>query len=563
MKKTWLRFAFVAAFSLSVLVACGGGDDDEPTPVGLTVQKIGGYTSPLGKSATPPGAVTAQEIPAFDALSKRVFIVNASLSTVDVLDLSDPTKPVLVGVIDVSALGASANGVAVSDGLVAVAIEKNPKTDPGLVGFYNAGTLQLITSVTVGALPDMLTFTADGKRVVVANEGEPSGYGTPPAGSSYADPEGSVSVITVNRSGSGSSLTAAPVVATADFKAFIGQEDELRAQGIRIYGPGANAAQDLEPEYITVSADSKTAYVALQENNAIAVVDVATARVTAIKSLGFKDHSIAGAGLDASDEDGGVDTNSGTAKINIVPRPVRGLYLPDAIANYSVDGIAYLITANEGDARADWPGFNEETRVRAHCSAGGLDPAVFGVDAAKLLFDSALGRLRITTTPNGGNTGKNAAGQCNALYSFGGRSISIWRASDVSRVFDSGDDLEQRTKALTEAKFNASHDNDTLDARSSNKGPEPEGVVIAQFGSRSFAFVALERIGGVAVYDVSKPAAAAFVTYLNTRTGVTGDRGPEGMAFVPASRSPNGKPLLIIGNEESGTTAVHQINLSY
>lgn len=563
MQKSWSWGALVAALSLGVLAACGGGDGDEPTPVGLTVQKIGGYTSPLGKSATPPGTVTAQEIPAFDALTKRAFIVNASLNTVDVLDLSDPTKPVLAGVIDVSALGASANSVAVSDGLVAVAIEKNPKTDPGVVAFYNASTLQLITSVTVGALPDMLTFTPDGKRVLVANEGEPSGYGTPPAGTSYADPEGSISVITVNRSGSGSTLAVAPVVATADFKAFIGKEDELRAQGVRIYGPGANAAQDLEPEYITVSADSKTAYVTLQENNAIAVVDVATARVTAIKPLGFKDHNIAGAGLDASDEDGGTDTNSGTAKVDIVPRPVKGLYLPDAIANYTVDGITYLITANEGDARADWPGFNEETRVRAHCSAGGLDPSVFGANAAKLLFDSALGRLRITTTPNGGDTGKNAAGQCTALYSFGGRSISIWKASDVSRVFDSGDDLEQRTKALTEAKFNASHDNDTLDARSSNKGPEPEGVVVAQFGNRSFAFVALERIGGVAVYDVSKPAAATFVTYLNTRSGATGDRGPEGMAFVPASKSPNGKPLLIVGNEESGTTTVLQINLTY
>lgn len=561
MSKNWLRPTILSAVSLAVLVACGGGDD-EPTPVGLAVQKIGGYTSPLGKSATPAGTVTAQEIPAFDALSKRAFIVNASLSTVDVLDLSDPTKPVRAGVIDVSALGASANSVAVFDGLVAVAIEKSPKTDPGVVAFYNASTLQLITSVTVGALPDNLTFTPDGKRVLVANEGEPSGYGTPPAGSTYADPEGSVSVVTVNRSGSGSSLTVAPVVATADFRAFIGKEDELRAQGIRIYGPGANAAQDLEPEYITVSADGKTAYVTLQENNAIAVVDVASAKVTAVKPLGFKDHNVVGAGLDASDEDGGTDTNSGTAKVNIVPRPVKGLYLPDGIASYAVDGVTYLITANEGDARADWPGFNEETRVRAYCSAG-LDPAVFGADAAKLLFDSALGRLRITTTPNGGSTGKNAAGQCNELYSFGGRSISIWKASDVSRVFDSGDDLEQRTKALTEAKFNASHDNDTLDGRSPNKGPEPEGVVVAQFGNRSFAFVALERIGGVAVYDVSKPTATTFVTYLNTRTGVTGDRGPEGMAFVPASKSPNGKPLLIVGNEESGTTAVLQINLSY
>src|SRR5690606_22293204 len=124
------------------------------------------------------------------------------------------------------------------------------------------------------------------------------------------------------------------------------------------------------------------------------------------------------------------------------PQPVKGMYLPDAIARFTVDGKAYLVTANEGDARADWPGFNEETRVRAHCSAN-LDPAVFG-NAANLVLDSNLGRLRITTTPNGGGTGKNAAGQCTELYSFGARSFSIWD-TDLKRVYDSGDEFEQKT----------------------------------------------------------------------------------------------------------------------
>jgi hypothetical protein len=465
---------------------------------------------------------------------------------VDVLDLADPTKPVKVGTITV---GGSANSVAAHDGLVAIAVEATPKTNPGSVLLVQASDLRVLQTITVGSQPDMLTFTPDGKYIVVANEGEPNSYGL----ADSVDPEGSISVITVVRGGQST-------VATADFKAFIGQEAALREQGIRIFGPGANAAQDFEPEYVTISADSRTAYVTLQENNAVAVVDIATAKVTGVKPLGFKDHSLAGMGLDASDEDGGTNTNSGTPLAKIANYPVRGLYLPDAIASYQVGGKTYLITANEGDARADWPGFNEETRVRTHCDKG-LDPTVFP-DATNLIFDSNLGRLRITTTPNGGSTGKNAAGLCTELYSFGARSFTIWD-TDLKRVFDSGDQLEQRTLNLPNVLFNASNDNNTLDSRSASKGPEPEGVVVGQIGRKTFAFIGLERVGGVMVYDVTTPTAPTFVTYLNTRTAATGDRGPEGLAFVPAAKSRNGKPLLIVGNETSGTTAILQLNLSY
>jgi len=381
----------------------------------------------------------------------------------------------------------------------------------------------------------------------VANEGEPNSYGLPDS----VDPEGSVSIITVNRGGT-------PTVQTADFRAWIGQEEALRGLGIRIYGPGANAAQDLEPEYITVADDSSVAWVTLQENNAVATIDIATAKVLSIRPLGTKDHSIAGAGMDVSDEDGGTNTNSGTPAVKIQTVKVKGMYLPDGIASYTVGGQTYLITANEGDARADWPGFNEETRVRAHCAAG-LDPAVFA-DPAIQISDSNLGRLRITTTPNGGVTGKNLAGQCSELYAFGGRSFSIWDTS-LRRVYDSGDDFEQRTKALTNVNFNASSDNNTADARSPNKGPEPEGVVVGQFGRKSIAFIGLERVGGVMAYDVTDPAKPTFLTYFNSRNGLTGDRGPEGLTLIPAKRSPNGKPLLIVGNEVSGTTAIIQIDL--
>jgi hypothetical protein len=389
----------------------------------------------------------------------------------------------------------------------------------------------------------------------VANEGEPNSYGQPDS----VDPEGSVSIIEV----SGLSPTATTLtrtVHTAGFTSFNAQIDTLRAAGVRIYGPGASVAQDLEPEYIVVSSDNKTAYVTLQENNAVAIVDLATRRVTDIKPLGFKDHSLTGMGMDVSDEDGGTNTNTGTPRIKIGPVPVKGMYLPDAIASYVVAGQTYLITANEGDARADWPGFNEESRVRTHCAAG-LDPTVFS-DAANQILDSNLGRLRITSTPNGGQDGKNGSGQCRELYAFGGRSFSIW-TTGMSRVYDSGDAFEQRTTALDNVAFNASHDNNTLDNRSPAKGPEPESVIVTSFGSKTFAFIALERVGGVMVYDVTTPTAPVFVNYLNTRDGVNGDRGPEGLAFIAAKDSPSGQPLLVVGNEISGTTSIYRINLTY
>ncbi|MBL8303452.1 MAG: alkaline phosphatase, partial [Ideonella sp.] len=243
-----LRLWPAALLSVGLLVACGGGDDEqppEPTPVGLALEKIGGYDG---------GAVGAAEITAYDAPSKRLFVVNGANGTVDVLDLSAPATPRLIGTISVSALGAGVNSVAVHDGLVALAIEARPKTSPGVVGLYAASNLQLLQTVNVGALPDMLVFTPDGRTLVVANEGEPNSYGR----ADSVDPEGSVAVITLNRGGTTAAPTVAATVATADFRAYNGQEAALRGQGIRIYGPGASAAQDIEPEYITIGADGRT-----------------------------------------------------------------------------------------------------------------------------------------------------------------------------------------------------------------------------------------------------------------------------------------------------------------
>jgi hypothetical protein len=554
-KATPARHAHRVAVSLvmaAVLSACGGGDATpvvEATPVGLTLEKIGGFAH--------SGGASSAEITAYDPLSKRLFVINGALGSVDVLDLTNPTAPSLVSSITAASLGAGLGGinsVAVFNGVVALAVEALVKTDNGAIAWLRASDLALLGTDTVGALPDMVTFTPDGTHLLVANEGEPSSYNQPDS----VDPQGSISIIAVSGlSPTTSSLTR--TVATAHFSAFNPQIASLRSAGVRIFGPNATVAQDLEPEYITVSANNETAWVTLQENNAIAVVDIASSTVTAIRPLGFKDHSVAGMGMDVSNEDGGTNTHSGTPLVKIGPVPVKGLYMPDAIASYSVGGQTYLITANEGDAR-EYVGFVEEARVKDHCTSG-LEPTVFA-DAANQVFDSNLGRLLVTTAPNGGSDGKNGSGRCTDLYSFGARSFTIWNSA-VTRVYDSGDAFEQRTQALPNVNFNASNSNNTLDSRSPSKGPEPEGVAVATFGTKTFAFMGLERVGGVMVYDVTNPAAASFVDYLNTRTGETGDRGPEGLTVIRASDSPNGKPLLVVGNETSGTTAVFQINLAY
>ena len=316
---------------------------------------------------------------------------------------------------------------------------------------------------------------------------------------------------------------------------------------IRVFGPGATVAQDLEPEYITVSHNSQTAYVGLQEANAIAELNVRSGTFTAIRALGWKDHSLAGNAFDPSDRDGA---------IAIANWPVRGFFMPDGLASYHVKGKTYVVSANEGDAR-DWPGYAEDARV----SALALDPVAFP-NGASLKATSRLGRLTVTRA-NGDTDGD---GDYDALYAFGGRSISIWDEGG-SLVWDSGDVLEQMTAALRPAVFNSDHAaNASFDNRSDNKGPEPEGLAVGKVDGRWFAFVGLERLSGIAVFDITDPRAPRFVEYADRRdfagdprAGSAGDLGPEGLAFVAAEDSPTGEPMLVVGNEISGTTTTWNI----
>ncbi len=473
---------------------------------------------------------SAAEIAAYDQATERVFFVNALDNAVVALDVSDPTLPTEAFTISLAAFGNEANSVAVKNGLVAVAVEADPKTDPGRVAFFTTGGTPL-GSVTVGALPDGIAFTPDGRTLVVANEGEPN--------DAYAvDPEGSVSLVDVRS-------RRVVTLGFADFNAGGPRADEL-PEGVRIYGPGASVAEDLEPEFVAVSPDGETAFVTLQENNAVAVVDIASRRIAEIFALGTKDHAAPENPLDASNRDGG---------INIQNWPVMGFYQPDGADTFTAGGQTFLVTANEGDAR-DYDAFSEEVRVGDLV----LDPAAFP-NAATLQEEENLGRLRVTSA----NGDLDDDGRYEALFSYGARSFSIW-TPDGALVYDSADDFEQITAALLPDEFNSDNDeNGSFDSRSDDKGPEPEGVVTGTVGGRVYAFVGLERIGGVMVYDVTDPLAPTFVDYTNTRDfsgdaalGTAGDLGPEGLVFIPAAESPNGTDLLVVSYEVSGTVSLYE-----
>jgi hypothetical protein len=508
-------------------------DNENSTPIGnseINMSLISSFTN--GAFAT-----NSAEIVAHDPLSQKLFVANSIGRKLDIIDFSNPASMTLISSIDISTYG-NINSVAVKNGIVACAIENIiPELNGSVVFFNTSGVYQ--NSVTVGAMPDMVIFNHAGTRVLTANEGQPN--------TTYSiDPEGSVSII--NISGGIATLTGTNVT-TALFTAFNSQITTLKANGVRIYGPGSTVAQDMEPEYITISENDSIAYVTLQENNAIAYVNLTTNSITAIKALGFKDLSALNNGLDA--------TNTGT-NINIANWPIKGMYLPDGISHFNVGGSEYLITANEGDARADYGAANnEETTIGA--ATYSLDPIVFPY-ASVMKTNANLGKLKCTNKLGD----SDGDGDFDEIYAFGGRSFSIWNSTTGSLVYDSGDDLEQITASdLTYGGiFNSSSTNITKKDRSDDKGPEPEGVTTAVIAGKVYAFVSMERVGGLMVFNVTNPAAPQFIQYVNNRglSGLTGDRGPEGIIYIKQQDSPNGKSLIVLGNEVSSTVSVYEIS---
>ncbi|KUJ49932.1 choice-of-anchor I family protein [Chryseobacterium sp. JAH] len=511
-------------------------DNDKAAPVPsnqIQLNYIGSF-DPSGNSTS------STEIVVHDAATQRLFTISSLTDVFDIINFSNPTTPAVIQTVNMAPYG-GITSIAVKNGIIAVASPNgtNPQGNGKVVFFDINGVF--LKQLEVGVLPDMITFTPDGTKVMTANEGEPNDAYT-------VDPEGSISIIDVPV------LTVAGIqaltqtnVTTLGFTQFNGQEATLAATGGRKVKSTSTLAQDLEPEYIAISPDSQKAWVSCQENNAVIEVNLTTKALTGIWGLGKKDMSLPGNGFDASDNNG---------EVLIANWPVKAYYNPDAMASYKIGNTNYLVTANEGDEK-DLGGFSERTTVGANGYT--LDSTLFP-NASILKASHNLGRFRVTNV-NGNTDGDTDFEEIHAL---GARSFSIFNADTKQIVFDSGDQFERHTAAYHQLIFNADNEANGAKTRSRAKGPEPEGVTLGTINGQTFAFITLERTGGVMVYNVTDPNNVTFVDYKHSRStsAFGGDNGPEGITFIPAANMTNGKAYVIVANEISGTLSMYEVTLS-
>ncbi|MFK5893827.1 MAG: choice-of-anchor I family protein [Pseudomonadota bacterium] len=483
---------------------------------------------------------SSAEIVSYDSYSKKIFVTNASTNAVDVLQLKGKTLTKIAS-IGLSTFGGGVNSVSAYLGVIAVAVQAENKQKNGSIEFFNHNGVHLKT-IVAGALPDMVTFSKDGKIAIAANEGEPNNDYT-------VDPKGSVTIIDIEKQTSTS----------IDFTGL-----DLPDSGMKFYNSKDKAA-DIEPEYIAINESGTKAYVTLQENNGVAIIDLVGKKIEKVIALGFKDFSLVGNEIDANNN----------AQISLININVFGLYQPDSIAVYTVNGEDYFVTANEGDDR-EYAAYKEETKVLNLTLDSSLDT-------------SGLSK-NVRVTPELGDI--DGDGDYDQLYMMGARSFSIWN-SKGKLIFDSGsqlqrhvinvvgeqyfntrvdetDDIADITKMKSEGIHfsligNSAYFFEGKDARSEKKGIEPEALTLGTIGSKTYAFIGLEKQGGFFMYDITNPIIPKFIKYQNTIDYTkppkdAGDLGPEGMVFIPADKSPNGHNLLVVANEISGTTTVYEIS---
>ncbi|MDI4644177.1 choice-of-anchor I family protein [Cohnella hashimotonis] len=504
----------------------------------IVVEKLGSF---IADSPNDDGGVA--EIVKYNKDNGRFYLVDGAGNppTLKIVALGDGTSPKLVETVRVNEL-AEKDGFVYGDltsvdinttaKRVAISVqEKDPmKAGKILVLDYDG---KLIREYEAGVQPDMIKSTADGRYILTADEGEPRTKGL--------DPEGSVTIVDTS--------TNTVKHAKFDDPTVIGDGVQIRGAGdattgqITSSGSKADAVRDLEPEYIALSIDEKTAYVSLQENNAVAAIDVASGKVLWVKGLGLKDLNDPSNKLDLV-KDG---------RIQLENVPFYGVYMPDGIASFRVGNKTYLVTGNEGDA-TEWDGRINSSSVKKMKSS--LTP---GSAAAEFIKNTT----RYDSVEVMSDMGTDS------LYMYGGRSISIRDADTLGLVWDSGSDFERVTAQRLPEHFNASHSSSKagVDERSAKKGPEPEDVKTGVVGTHTLAFAGFERIGGVITYDVTKPESPQFLNYVNTRDFSAGkgenvDSGPEGLEFIQASDSPTGYPLLLVANEVGGTVSVLQLKVS-
>lgn len=559
----------------SVLKENGAASNKDPQ-----MSLVGRYNS----GGTPKTPSPVAEIVSYHANSKSLFITvdtaaePSSFKRIDISELGtsalsnpitatnlqvSPRYNVAADVNDNQFISSGVQSLDVNGNLLAIAVQATPKTNAGVIAFYNlskTGTPSFLKKITVGALPDGVAFSPDGKYLVVANEGELSNTFMKDG----IDPEGSISIINISN---GVPADKAVQLEFTDFNVGGKRAIELPAN-VRIGRPGASVAQDLEPEYVAISADSKTAMVTLQENNAVAVVDLVNAKITKIIALGFKDYGSKYKIAPSDRYAGNSAAEYGNPKTSAPFKNYAnlfGVYLPDGIATYTVNGKTYFLTANEGDDRSDFLTGASADTARFKDIIANLDSKAFPAEILNAIkSDHELGRLTLLTKHARGNYGDiDGDGDFDRVYVLGGRSFSIWDASTGAQVFDSGDEVERATyKNATEDTTNALAllKADQLLGRLDNKGPEPESIVVGQVGAETYAFLALERASAIMMYNITDPSKPRLVQYIrNTSNLLDGDLSPEGLKFIPAAQSPTGVALLVVGYEVSGSVGVYQI----
>jgi len=575
--KVWSKWAGVLVLSLGLTSVVPTAYATSPVGTAeLTLTKIGGYDTQAGLDEA--GA----EIVTYDPDSQTVYLINGATRAIEMVDISTLQSGVAdqtLTVEDEQKLSISAHSPADEPelfgdvtsvvihptlDLIAAAVPNGTKTDNGSVVFFTK-TGEYLGHVTVGALPDMITVTPDGTKFLVANEGEPN--------DDYSiDPHGSVSIIEIMEADGVLDFEVTTAVFTDES---IEIDDHVRyaslLMGFVAEPTHAQYAADFEPEYIVVSEDGMHAYVVLQESNAVAVLDLEEGSFTHVYGLGFKNYLLEGNTLDPSNKDDGIHMNH---------YPVLGTYMPDGMSLKTINGKTYLFTANEGDSRDYDGGMADEVRfgdvdltdgntvkLNADYYEGTTQAELDEWNVAELQAEDKLGRLHVMNAVSDA-VYTDAAGETyyNGLFMYGARSFSIWDVeklgTDEQLVFDSKDDFEQIVKQELPELFNSNHDENKFDNRSDDKGPEPEYVELGEVNGEQYAFVGLERQSALVVYNVTNPESPLFVSFVNMRDVERegeGDLGPEGLRFIPAADSPTGTPLLLTGNEVSGTLAIFEV----
>ena len=418
-------------------------------------------------------------------------------------------------------------------GVASIVPTAKTATDFGRIAFFDLSSGSILKTLDVGYHPDSVSMTPDGTKLLVANEGE---Y-VAAVESTFARP-GSVSVVNLSgiTNAAGLSALTSSNVNTYDFSAGnLGSGVSL--QGVRDNTLATNNATtsagfaSIEAEYIAPTNDK--AYVTLQENNAIAVLDLASGKYEAIHKLGTITQTV-----DASDKDG-----ASNGKLIAIDDTLKGLPMPDTMVLFTKNGTALLATANEGDGRGDDGDFATGSSLTANMTAAVAATATnTGIGALKLLKDQ----------------GQDADGKIADPTMLGTRSFSLWNATTGERVFDSGSAIEQFVASNDPTVFNT---NDGVaskwDTRSDDKGPEPEALAFGRIDGKDYIFVGAERQNGIFQFDITDLNNVSIVGYFNAITSSADSGGsfisPESILFLDAASNPSGKNLLVVGFEGTGT----------